>query len=187
MSERKHYAPRFLLPLVLSYMTAEVPLVLLRILLSSLLHKALFLRSILIGDICISGVASNTRIAERYHCVIFFYQLPLTVKHIILLTRSVLWQRLCMQVPTRAYCVIILLFPQSHAVIIKKRKINSVQLIVLICINQRVSSLNKWCLLNFLASIPAGALLCIFVDWAKHVQRPTEAAFLKPGGENHVL
>lgn len=113
----------------------------------------------------------------------FFYQFPLTVKHIVLLTRSVLWQRLWVQVPAPAHCLIGGTVKQSYAVIIKSRKINSVQLIVLICINQSVSSLNKLCFLNFLASFSAGTLLCIFVDGAKPVQRPTEAAFLKPGGK----
>lgn len=44
--------------------------------------------------ICITGEMSNTRIAKRYFCYIFFNQFPLTVKHIFLLTPSALWRRL---------------------------------------------------------------------------------------------
>lgn len=104
------------------------------------------------------------------------------MKHIVLLTQSVLWRRLWMlQVEHTVwlfYC-----FPLSHAIIIKKRKLSSVQLTVLIYINQRVSSPNKLWLVNFLASVSAGGLLCIFVKWVKQYWRPTEAAFLKPCGK----
>lgn len=77
--------------------------------------------------------------------------------------------------PAQARCLI--LFPQSHAVISRRRKINSVQLIVLICINQRVSSVNKLCFLNFPSGPSAGALLCIFVNRVRRVRGAARAAF----------
>lgn len=164
------------LPILLSYMKTEVPLVVLWISCTKLYsHKHIN------WAICITGEMSNTRIARRYFCYIFFLSVSfdgeayLSVNTISPVAAPRKFQH--------AFDLIILLLLRSYAAIIRKREINSVQIIVLICINQRVSSLNKWCFLSFLASISAGAPLCIFVKWAKHAQRASEAAFLKPGGK----
>lgn len=61
------------------------------------------------------------------------------------------------------------------------------QLIVLICINQRVSSVNKLCFPNFPAGPSAGALLCIFVNRVRRVRGAAGAAFSQGRWENTVF
>lgn len=159
------------LPYLLVFKKTEDPLLLshLSLALSFISHKHIN------WAICIA--LERTRTLVFFHN---FYKIPFDIGAYFLVntTRPVATP---VKFQHRTFGLIISSLLRSYALIIGKGKISSAPLIVLICINQRVSSLNKWCFLSLLASVYPWAPLCIFVSWAKHSEWVSEAASLKPG------
>lgn len=89
--------------------------------------------------ICIGGEMKRTRTLVFFHNC---YKIPFDIGAYFLVN-TICPVAKPVKFQLAMFGLIISLLLQSYALIIGKRKINSVPLIVLICINQRVSSLNK--------------------------------------------